>query len=106
MTISPTTWLLLVLLFCVAYAGWEGTMRLITYIELEIKYGYVKLRMYFMEKRLRRELQKTITQMEKEYGIKLGEGSLGPIDDKSRLSEVRSDVDQRSTHLGDGEDRE
>ena len=106
MAISPVTWLLLVLLFCVAYAGWEETLKLIQYIELEIKYGYVKLRMYFMEKRLRRELKSTITQMEKDYGIILGERNVGSEHEQSGLPEVRGNVDQRSTHVGDGEERE
>ena len=47
---------LVFLLILVAYAGWEETMRLIAFAELQVKYAYVRVRMYQMKKRLEREL--------------------------------------------------
>jgi len=44
------------LLILVAYAGWEETMRLIAFAELQVKYAYVKVRMYRMKRKLEREL--------------------------------------------------
>ena len=43
-------------LILVAYAGWEETMRLIAFAELQVRYAYVKVRMYQMKKRLEKEL--------------------------------------------------
>jgi len=44
------------LLILVAYAGWEETMRLVNFAELQVKYAYVKVRMYHMKRKLEREL--------------------------------------------------
>lgn len=44
------------LLILVAYAGWEETMRLIAFAELQVKYAYVKIRMNRMKKRLEKDL--------------------------------------------------
>ena len=52
------TFYILVIFFAIliAYAGWEETMKLITYAELQVKYAYVRFRMYLMKRRLEREL--------------------------------------------------
>jgi len=38
------------------YAGIEGTMRVFTYIELTLKYYLIRLQMYFMRRKLERQL--------------------------------------------------
>ena len=38
-------------------------MRLIYYVDLHIKYAYVKVRMYFMEKKLRKQLIKATSEI-------------------------------------------
>ena len=39
-----------------AYCGYEETMRIVQYAELQVKYAYVKVKMYQMKRRLEREL--------------------------------------------------
>ena len=48
--------LTLVVILMVAYAGVDATMRVFAYLDLTIKYAIVKVRMYFMGRRLKREL--------------------------------------------------
>ena len=55
--------LIALLLLLVAYAGVEETMRLIYYIDLHIRYAYVKVRMYFMEKKLRKQLVEATSEI-------------------------------------------
>lgn len=43
----------------IAYAGFEGTMRVFVYLELQIKYAYIRIIMYFMGRKLRRQLNIT-----------------------------------------------
>lgn len=45
-------------LLLVAYAGIEETMRLVSYADLQVKYAYVKVRMYYMRKQLEKQLGK------------------------------------------------
>jgi hypothetical protein len=47
---------ILVVIFMVAYAGVEGTMRLFVYMDLELRYFVIKLRMWRMKKQLEKEL--------------------------------------------------
>ena len=54
--------LIALLLLLIAYAGVEETMRLIYYIDLHIRYAYVKVRMYFMERKLRKQLVKATSE--------------------------------------------
>ena len=39
-----------------AYGGYESTMRLFTYVDLHLRYSIIKVRMYFMARKLRKEL--------------------------------------------------
>ena len=45
-------------LLLVAYAGIEETMRLVSSADLQVKNAYVKVRMYYMRKRLEKQLGK------------------------------------------------
>ena len=55
--------LIALLLLLVGYAGVEETMRLIYYVDLHIKYAYIKVRMYFMEKKLRKQLMNATSEI-------------------------------------------
>lgn len=43
-------------LILVAYAGYDETMRLFSYIDLSLRYFWVRLRMFFMKRDLERRL--------------------------------------------------
>lgn len=48
--------LTLVVILMIAYAGVDATMRVFAYLDLTIRYAIVRVRMYFMGRRLKREL--------------------------------------------------
>jgi hypothetical protein len=48
--------LVAILIAMIWYAGYEGTMRVFQYIELEIKYAWVKFRMWQMKRQLEKDL--------------------------------------------------
>ena len=48
--------LVLILILMIAYAGVDGTMRVFAYLDLSIKYAIVRVRMYFVGRRLRKQL--------------------------------------------------
>lgn len=47
---------LIVFIAAVAIGGYESTLRLIRYIELSIRYEIVKVRMWFIKRKLEKEL--------------------------------------------------
>ena len=47
---------ILILIGMIAYAGIEGTMRVFVYLELQIKYLWIKIQLYFMKRRLQKQL--------------------------------------------------
>jgi len=52
-------------LILVAYAGYEETMKLFAFADLQIRYAFIRLQMKFMERRLKRQLVKDTTEFEK-----------------------------------------
>lgn len=52
--------LIAILIGMIWYAGYEGTMRVFVYLELQIKYFIIRTKMYFMEIRMRREFKKLL----------------------------------------------
>ena len=50
--------LILTFVILVAYAGYDATMRLIQFIDLQIRYAWIKVRMRWMEQKLKRRLLK------------------------------------------------
>lgn len=48
--------LVLIVLLMIAYAGFEGTMRVFAYLDLQLKFLVVRIRMYFMGRKLRKQL--------------------------------------------------
>lgn len=47
---------LTIFLFMIWYAGWEGTMRVFAYIDLEFRYLGVKYQMWKMKRKLEKDL--------------------------------------------------
>ena len=50
--------LMLTIVALVAFAGYDATMRLIQFIDLQIRYAGIRVQMKWMEQKLRRRLQK------------------------------------------------
>jgi|TARA_B100000035_G_scaffold280645_1_gene261058 hypothetical protein len=50
--------LLLIILLMIAYSGVEGTLRVFAYLDLQFRYAIVRLRMFFIERKLRKRLLK------------------------------------------------
>jgi len=48
--------LVIVFAILVAYAGFESTLRLIAYLDIKYRYQIIKIQMWFMKKRLERQL--------------------------------------------------
>jgi hypothetical protein len=54
-----------VVLLCVAYAGPEATMRLFAYMDLQLRYAWVRFRMYLMRRKLEQQLIKDLPEYNK-----------------------------------------
>lgn len=54
----------LIFLGLVAYAGIDEVMKLITYFDLNLRYLGIKIQMFFMKKKLERELNVSIKKWE------------------------------------------
>ena len=50
--------LILTFLLLVAYAGYDATMRLVQFIDLQVRYAWIRVQMKWMEQKLRRRLLK------------------------------------------------
>ena len=50
--------LILTFVILVAYAGYDATMRLIQFIDLQIRYAVIRVQMKWMEQKLKRRLFK------------------------------------------------
>ena len=58
-----------IVLLLVAYAGPEETMRLFAYMDLQLRYAWVRFRMYLMRRKLEQQLLKDLP----EYNQKIKE---------------------------------
>jgi hypothetical protein len=58
--VSPiyyTTYLvLLIFLTLVVIGGYESTMRLVHYLDLQLRMGFIRIQMFFMRRRLKKQL--------------------------------------------------
>ena len=54
-----------VVLLLVAYAGPEETMRLFAYVDLHLRYTWVRFRMYLMRRKLEQQLIKDLPEFNK-----------------------------------------
>jgi len=52
-------------LILVAYAGYEETMRLFAYADLQVRYAFVRVQMKYMGWKLKRQLIKDTNEFEK-----------------------------------------
>ena len=57
--------LMLTFVALVAYAGYDETMKLFAYLDLQIRYAFVKVQMKWMGWKLKRQLIKDTTDFEK-----------------------------------------
>lgn len=51
-----------IVLLLVAYAGVEETMRLFAYLDLQLRFAWVRFRMMLMRRKLRRQLNKSFAE--------------------------------------------
>mgnify|MGYP001304481695 CR=1 FL=1 len=49
-----------VILCLICYAGTEETMRLFAFIDIHIRYSFVKLKLYFLKQKIKRQLSKDL----------------------------------------------
>ena len=49
-----------IIVLMIAYAGFENTFRLFAYIDLQLRYSYVRVRMEFMKRKLKRQLDRDV----------------------------------------------
>jgi hypothetical protein len=54
-----------IVLLCIAYAGVEETMRLFAYLDLQLRYAWVRFRMMLMRRKLKRQLDKDFAHYDK-----------------------------------------
>lgn len=54
-----------IVLLLVAYAGTEETMRLFAYLDLQLRYAWVRFRMYLMRRKLEQQLLKDLPEYNK-----------------------------------------
>jgi hypothetical protein len=45
-----------ILIGMIWYAGIEGTMRVFAYFELQVKFFFIRVQLYFMKRRLEKQL--------------------------------------------------
>jgi len=57
--------IIILIIFMVAYAGVEETMRLFEYIDLELRFTWVKFRLYLMKRKLKQQLIKDLPNYNK-----------------------------------------
>ena len=55
-----------IVLLLVAYAGPEETMRLFAYMDLQLRYAWVRFKMYLMRRKLQQQLIKDLPEYNKE----------------------------------------
>lgn len=57
--------ILTVLVFLVAYAGWDATMRLFAFLDLHLRYSWIKFKMSLMRRKLEKDLRKDNANFDK-----------------------------------------
>jgi hypothetical protein len=62
--------LIIILMMMIAYAGFEGTMRVFVYLELQIKYAYIRFIMWRMGRKLKKQLLSETNHLLKEINAK------------------------------------
>ena len=55
-----------IVILCVAYAGIEETIRLFAYLDLQLRYAWVRFRMMLMRRKLKQQLLKDLPEYNKQ----------------------------------------
>ena len=51
-----------IVLLLIAYAGVDETMRLFAYVDLQLRFAWIRLRMMLMRRKLKRQLEKSFAE--------------------------------------------
>jgi hypothetical protein len=62
--------LLIILGILIAYAGVDETLKLFTYLDLQVRYFFIKIKMKRMQRKLQRDLNLPQRNWEKEFNGK------------------------------------
>ena len=54
-----------IVLLCIAYAGVEETMRLFAYLDLQLRFAWVRFRMMLLRRKLQQQLIKDLPEYNK-----------------------------------------
>ena len=54
-----------IIVLCIAYAGVEETMRLFAYLDLQLRYAFVRFRMMLLRRKLKQQLIKDLPEFNK-----------------------------------------
>ena len=54
-----------VVILCITYAGVEDTMRLFAYLDLQLRYAWVRFRMMLLRRKLEQQLIKDLPEYNK-----------------------------------------
>ena len=54
-----------VVILCITYAGVEETMRLFAYLDLQLRYAWVRFRMMLLRRKLEQQLIKDLPEFNK-----------------------------------------
>ena len=54
-----------VVILCITYAGVEETMRLFAYLDLQLRYAWVRFKMQLMRRKLEQQLIKDLPEFNK-----------------------------------------
>ena len=51
-----------IVLLLIAYAGVDETMRLFAYVDLQLRFAWIRFRMMMMRRKLKRQLEKSFAE--------------------------------------------
>ena len=51
-----------IVLLLIAYAGVDETMRLFAYVDLQLRFAWIRIRMMMMRRKLKRQLEKSFAE--------------------------------------------
>lgn len=54
-----------IVVLCIAYAGVEETIRLFAYLDLQLRYAWVRFRMMLLRRKIRQQLIKDLPEYNK-----------------------------------------
>ena len=57
--------MVLIVIGMVLYAGYEGTIRVFAYLDLELRFTWVKFRLWMMRRKLKQQLLKDLPEFNK-----------------------------------------